>query len=64
MRQAHFYFLPGKSSKKWSLKAFFLEIVDDQLTVAAFVFEGFLAFAFFLVFFLAFNAQACERKDF
>jgi len=44
------------AEREGELESLFFEIIDDKLAVSSFVFEGLLAFAFFFVFFLAFDA--------
>jgi hypothetical protein len=53
----------GEKMLKGGLKTLFLKIIDDKLSVASFIVHCFLAFAFFFVFFLTFDAEPCERKD-
>jgi hypothetical protein len=54
----------GRRSFREELKAVFLKVVDDDFAVPSFVLESLLTLTFFLVFFLALDAQTREGKDF
>lgn len=45
------------------LETVFFEIGDIKLTITSFIFQGFLTFALFFVFFLALDAQTREGKN-
>jgi hypothetical protein len=48
--------LVGSLARLGSLEALVFGVADDEFSVAALIIEGFLAFAFLLVLFLALNA--------